>query len=46
MWPLNGRSDLVWDETMHSDSRYVENCSFALEIIWKTVSVLLYGSGA
>ena len=45
---LNGRSDLSWDETVRLDLRYVENWSFALdlEILPKTVSVLLHGPGA
>jgi exopolysaccharide biosynthesis polyprenyl glycosylphosphotransferase len=48
MWQVNGRSDLSWDETVRLDLRYVENWSFALDlqILWKTVSVLLHGSGA
>ena len=48
MWQVNGRSDLSWEETVRLDLRYVENWSFALDlqILWKTVSVLLRGSGA
>jgi exopolysaccharide biosynthesis polyprenyl glycosylphosphotransferase len=48
MWQVNGRSDLSWDESVRLDLRYVENWSFALDlqILWKTVSVLLHGSGA
>jgi exopolysaccharide biosynthesis polyprenyl glycosylphosphotransferase len=48
MWQVNGRSDLSWEETVRLDLRYVENWSFALDlqILWKTVSVLLHGSGA
>ena len=48
MWQVNGRSDLSWDESVRLDLRYVENWSFALDlqILWKTVSVLLRGSGA
>jgi exopolysaccharide biosynthesis polyprenyl glycosylphosphotransferase len=48
MWQVNGRSDLSWDESVRLDLRYVENWSFALDlqILWKTVSVLLKGSGA
>jgi exopolysaccharide biosynthesis polyprenyl glycosylphosphotransferase len=48
MWQVHGRSDLSWDETVRLDLRYVENWSFALDlqILWKTVSVLLHGSGA
>ncbi len=48
LWQVNGRSDLSWDESVRLDLRYVENWSFALDlqILWKTVSALLYGSGA
>jgi exopolysaccharide biosynthesis polyprenyl glycosylphosphotransferase len=48
MWQVNGRSDLSWEETVRLDLRYVENWSFALDlqILWKTGSVLLRGSGA
>jgi exopolysaccharide biosynthesis polyprenyl glycosylphosphotransferase len=48
MWQVNGRSDLSWDETVRLDLRYVENWSFALdlEILWKTISVIIRGSGA
>ena len=48
MWQVNGRSELSWDESVRMDLRYVENWSFALDlqILWKTVSVMLHGSGA
>jgi exopolysaccharide biosynthesis polyprenyl glycosylphosphotransferase len=48
LWQVNGRSDLTWDEAVRLDLRYVENWSFALDlqILWKTVSALLRGSGA
>jgi exopolysaccharide biosynthesis polyprenyl glycosylphosphotransferase len=48
MWQVNGRSDLSWEESVRLDLRYVENWSFALDlqILWKTLSVLLRGSGA
>jgi exopolysaccharide biosynthesis polyprenyl glycosylphosphotransferase len=48
MWQVSGRSDLSWDESVRMDLRYVENWSFALDlqILWKTVSVILHGSGA
>jgi exopolysaccharide biosynthesis polyprenyl glycosylphosphotransferase len=48
LWQVNGRSDLSWDESVRLDLRYVENWSFVLDlqILWKTVSVLLRGSGA
>lgn len=48
MWQVNGRSDLSWDETVRLDLRYVENWSFVLDlqILWKTLSVIMHGSGA
>jgi exopolysaccharide biosynthesis polyprenyl glycosylphosphotransferase len=48
MWQVNGRSDLSWEESVRLDLRYVENWSFALDlqILWKTVSVIMRGSGA
>ena len=48
LWQVNGRSDLSWDESVRLDLRYVENWSFALDlqILWKTISTLLRGSGA
>jgi exopolysaccharide biosynthesis polyprenyl glycosylphosphotransferase len=48
LWQVNGRSDLSWDESVRLDLRYVENWSFALDlqIMWKTLSALLHGSGA
>jgi exopolysaccharide biosynthesis polyprenyl glycosylphosphotransferase len=48
MWQVNGRSDLSWEESVRLDLRYVENWSFVLDlqILWKTVSVMVHGSGA
>ena len=48
LWQVSGRSDLSWDESVRLDLRYVENWSFTLDlqILWKTISVLLRGSGA
>jgi exopolysaccharide biosynthesis polyprenyl glycosylphosphotransferase len=48
LWQVNGRSDLSWEDSVRLDLRYVENWSFALDlqILWKTLSVLLRGSGA
>lgn len=48
LWQVNGRSDLSWEESVRLDLRYVENWSFALDlqILWKTVSALIRGSGA
>ena len=48
LWQVNGRSDLSWEESVRLDLRYVENWSLALDlqILWKTISALLRGSGA
>lgn len=48
LWQVNGRSDLSWEDSVRLDLRYVENWSFALDlqILWKTVSVIIRGSGA
>ena len=48
LWQVNGRSDLSWEESVRLDLRYVENWSFALDlqIMWKTISVMVRGSGA
>jgi exopolysaccharide biosynthesis polyprenyl glycosylphosphotransferase len=48
MWQVNGRSDLSWEDSVRLDLRYVENWSFALDlqILWKTIAVILNGSGA
>jgi exopolysaccharide biosynthesis polyprenyl glycosylphosphotransferase len=48
LWQVSGRSDLTWDESVRLDLRYVENWSLALDlqILWKTVSVIIRGSGA
>jgi exopolysaccharide biosynthesis polyprenyl glycosylphosphotransferase len=48
LWQVSGRSDLSWDESVRLDLRYVENWSLALDlqILWKTVAVILRGSGA
>jgi exopolysaccharide biosynthesis polyprenyl glycosylphosphotransferase len=48
LWQVNGRSDLCWEESVRLDLRYVENWSFALDlqILWKTISVMVRGSGA
>jgi lipopolysaccharide/colanic/teichoic acid biosynthesis glycosyltransferase len=45
---ISGRSDLDWEETVRLDLYYVENWSVALdgEILWKTFSAVLRGSGA
>jgi len=48
LWQVGGRSDLSWEESVRLDLRYVENWSFALDlqILWKTLSVILRRSGA
>ena len=48
LWQISGRSDLSWEESVRLDLRYVENWSFALDlqIMWKTISALVRGSGA
>jgi len=48
LWQVNGRSDLSWEESVRLDLRYVENWSFVLDlqIVWKTISVMIRGSGA
>lgn len=48
LWQVNGRADLSWEESVRLDLRYVENWSFALDlqILWKTWSAVIRGSGA
>jgi exopolysaccharide biosynthesis polyprenyl glycosylphosphotransferase len=48
LWQINGRSDLDWDESVRLDLRYVENWSFAFDlmILWKTASAVVHGRGA
>ena len=48
LWQVSGRSDLSWTDALRLDLRYVENWSFALDlqIIWKTWSAIIHGSGA
>jgi exopolysaccharide biosynthesis polyprenyl glycosylphosphotransferase len=48
LWQVSGRSDLSWDESVRLDLRYVENWSLMLDlqIVWKTLSAVLSGSGA
>jgi exopolysaccharide biosynthesis polyprenyl glycosylphosphotransferase len=48
MWQISGRNDLAWDESIRLDLRYVENWSFALDlmILWKTIFAVVRGSGA
>ena len=48
LWQINGRSDLSWEESVRLDVRYVENWSFAFDlmILWKTWGAVVRGSGA
>ena len=48
LWQVSGRSDLTWEEAVRLDLRYVENWSFALDllILWKTGSAIGRGRGA
>jgi len=48
LWQVSGRSNLTWEESVRLDIRYVENWSFALDlqIMWKTLTVIIKGSGA
>jgi exopolysaccharide biosynthesis polyprenyl glycosylphosphotransferase len=48
LWQVSGRSDLSWEESVRLDLRYVENWSLALDlqILWKTASTIVRGSGA
>jgi exopolysaccharide biosynthesis polyprenyl glycosylphosphotransferase len=48
MWQISGRNDLAWDESVRLDLRYVENWSFALDlmILWKTIFAVARGAGA
>lgn len=48
LWQVSGRSDLLWDEAVRLDLRYVENWSFALDlqILWKTAAAVYNGNGA
>ena len=48
LWQVSGRSDLPWEEAERLDLHYVENWSLALDlqILWKTGSAVIRGSGA
>jgi exopolysaccharide biosynthesis polyprenyl glycosylphosphotransferase len=48
LWQVSGRSDVSWEETERLDVHYVENWSLALDlqVLWKTGSAVLRGSGA
>ena len=48
LWQVSGRADLSWEESVRLDLRYVDNWSFALDlmILWKTARAVLGGVGA
>jgi exopolysaccharide biosynthesis polyprenyl glycosylphosphotransferase len=48
LWQVSGRADLSWDESVRLDLRYVENWSFAFDlmILWKTLFAVLARRGA
>ncbi len=48
LWQVSGRSNLPWDEAVRLDLHYVENWSLILDlqILWKTLSAVIKGSGA
>jgi exopolysaccharide biosynthesis polyprenyl glycosylphosphotransferase len=48
LWQVSGRSGLAWEEAFRLDLRYVDNWSLALDlqILWKTWSAVIRGSGA
>ncbi len=48
LWQVSGRSDLSWEESVRLDLYYVENWSFALDlmIIARTVGAVAAGRGA
>lgn len=48
LWQVSGRSDMPWQKAMRLDVYYVENWSFTFDLLllWRTVGVVLRGSGA
>ena len=48
LWQVSGRADLDWESSVNLDLRYVDNWSLAMDllILWKTLRVVLRGSGA
>ncbi len=48
LWQVSGRSSLSWDESVRLDLRYVENWTFALDllILWRTAWAVLARRGA
>ncbi|WP_188316339.1 sugar transferase [Solihabitans fulvus] len=48
LWQVSGRSDLPWEETVRLDLRYLEEASWALDllIVAKTFTAVIRGQGA
>ncbi len=48
LWQVSGRSDLSWEESVRLDLYYVENWSFAMDlmIMARTVGAVVAGRGA
>ena len=48
LWQVSGRSDLTWEESVRLDLYYVENWSFAFDlmILARTVGAVVAGRGA
>jgi len=44
---VNGRASLPWDERIELDLHYIDHrsLSFDLKILWRTVAMVLAGSG-
>jgi lipopolysaccharide/colanic/teichoic acid biosynthesis glycosyltransferase len=48
LWQVSGRNDVTYEERVELDRRYVESDSLRmrLSILWRTIDVVLHGSGA
>lgn len=48
LWQVSGRSDMPWERAMRLDLYYVENWSFMFDLLllWRTIGVVVAGSGA
>jgi exopolysaccharide biosynthesis polyprenyl glycosylphosphotransferase len=48
LWQVSGRSELSWDDAVRLDLYYVDNWSFAFDIVilWRTVGVVFGRKGA
>lgn len=48
LWQVSGRNDVTYEERVELDRRYVEGESWRmrLAILWRTVAVVVHGSGA